>query len=489
MATLVVVNKRKDFEAEIPGVQVVTAKEYLTHKEYTGMRGSRVFNLCRSYSYQSTGYYISLLAAARGHKVMPSIATIQDTKTQAIIRLKSEELNDLIQKSLASADASEYELDIFFGKSQNAKFAALALQIFYQFEAPFLRAYFSRKGDAWRLDDVDPVSTKNLPEDAKEFALRSAADFFNTKRAVNRKQPFYRYEMAILVNPDEEQPPSDKTAIKKFLKAASELGIGAWTITKEDFNRIAEYDALFIRETTNVNHYTYRFARRAAIEGLVVLDDPESILRCSNKVYLAELLESNNIPKPRTLVIHKDNVDDIPNQFSFPVILKLPDSCFSQGVIKVKTRDELEEKAKEMFAKSDLFIAQEYLPTEFDWRIGILDRKPLFACKYYMAGKHWQIMNWAKKGSDRFGRHKTVAIHDAPNEVVSTALKAANLIGNGFYGVDLKEIDAKPYVIEVNDNPSIDSGVEDQVMKDELYTSIMRVFLERMEKITAGEKG
>ena len=69
----------------------------------------------------------------------------------------------------------------------------------------------------------------------------------------------------------------------------------------------------------------------------------------------------------------------------------------------------------------------------------------------------------------------------APPRVVSTALKVANLIGDGLYGVDLKEIDGKCYVIEVNDNPSIDSGVEDAVLRGALYDRIMEVFLKRLE--------
>ena len=81
MATIVVVNHLKDFPENIPGVETVTAKSYLTDPQYSAIKGARVFNLCRSYSYQSTGYYISLLAMARGHKVMPDITTIQDTKT------------------------------------------------------------------------------------------------------------------------------------------------------------------------------------------------------------------------------------------------------------------------------------------------------------------------------------------------------------------------------------------------------------------------
>jgi glutathione synthase/RimK-type ligase-like ATP-grasp enzyme len=45
-----------------------------------------------------------------------------------------------------------------------------------------------------------------------------------------------------------------------------------------------------------------------------------------------------------------------------------------------------------LLEKSELIIAQEFLPTAFDWRVGIFDRQPLFACRYYMAKRHWQIL-------------------------------------------------------------------------------------------------
>ncbi len=110
-------------------------------------------------------------------------------------------------------------------------------------------------------------------------------------------------------------------------------------IGRDDYARLAEFDALFIRETTNVSHHTYRFARRAAIEGLVVMDDPESILKCSNKVYLAELLGRHKVPVPRTLVVHKDNISLVGEELGFPCILKQPDAAFSQGVVKIENED------------------------------------------------------------------------------------------------------------------------------------------------------
>ena len=81
-------------------------------------------------------------------------------------------------------------------------------------------------------------------------------------------------------------------------------------LTKADYGRLTEFDALFIRDTTFANHYTYRFSRRAAAEGLVVIDDPDSILKCNNKVYLAEILAATASPPPR-LMVHRDNVKQI----------------------------------------------------------------------------------------------------------------------------------------------------------------------------------
>ena len=50
---------------------------------------------------------------------------------------------------------------------------------------------------------------------------------------------------------------------------------------------------------------------------------------------------------------------------------------------------------------------------------------------------------------------------DVPKEVTGVALVACAIIGDGLYGVDLKEVGGRVFVIEVNDNPNIDAGVED----------------------------
>ena len=58
-----------------------------------------------------------------------------------------------------------------------------------------------------------------------------------------------------MVNPNEEHPPSNIEALQKLKKAANKKGVYTELITKSDTNKINEFDALFIRETTNRNNF------------------------------------------------------------------------------------------------------------------------------------------------------------------------------------------------------------------------------------------
>jgi glutathione synthase/RimK-type ligase-like ATP-grasp enzyme len=256
----------------------------------------------------------------------------------------------------------------------------------------------------------------------------------------------------------------------------------ATIIDREDYGRIAEFDALFIRETTAVNHHTYRFARRAEAEGMVVIDDPRSIVRCTNKVYQAELFDKHEIPCPKTIVVHRENARQIGACLGFPCVLKQPDSSFSAGVMKAESQEALSDLLQSFMQKSELVVAQEFVRSTFDWRVGVLGGQPLYVCRYHMARGHWQIQKVEKSKRPNYGKVDTVDVDAAPPQVVDLAVRAANLIGDGLYGIDIKEADGRFLIIEINDNPSIDAGNEDGVLKDELYLRIMRCFHERLER-------
>ena len=479
MKPLLVVDNPKRWPLEIPGTELVSSYQYLSNPEMAQGPSRKVFNLCRSFKYQAAGYYVSLLAEARGHRPLPSMSTIQDLKLAPLVKIVASDLDDLIQSNLHRIKADTFELSVYFGHNLATGHDRLALAIFNAFPAPLLRARFERT-DTWRLVAVRVIGMSEVPEQHRAFVIEQAERCLKRTPRMGKESPSYRFDLAILYDSKDPMPPSNMEALKKFIAAGEKLGIGCDLIEKDAYGRIAEYDALFIRDTTYVNHYTYRFARRASAEGMVVIDDPQSIMRCTNKVFLAESLLRHRLAAPKTLILSKDNAADGIRSLGFPCVIKQPDSAFSAGVWRIDTDEGLESMLAEKFENTDLLIAQEYLPTEFDWRVGVLGGKPLFACRYGMAPNHWQIVKRDEDGVHE-GNAETMLVEDAPQDVIKLAVRAAGLMGDGLYGVDLKIVKGKPIVIEVNDNPNLDAGVEDRALGDELYTKIMQHFFWKLE--------
>src|SRR3546814_16033804 len=108
------------------------------------------------------------------------------------------------------------------------------------------------------------------------------------------------------------------------------MGVSVELIQPKDYPRVAEFDALFIRMTTALDNPTYRFARKAEDEGMPVLDDPTSILRCTNKVFLAETLAAKKIPAPKTLVLDARSLKRATDELSFPLEIARA-SCRERG--------------------------------------------------------------------------------------------------------------------------------------------------------------
>ena len=483
----IIVERKEDWTSYYPSEDVVTAQEYLELPidDDTGKR-VQVINLCRHYKYLRHGYYCSLLAEARGHKVIPSVRTISELARKSLYSLVLEDLDRTLDKALAAhpyGSTDGFTLTLYFGRTDIEPLQDLARQLFEAFPCPLLLVEFKRNR-TWHIEGIKPGAIHKLREDQEDL-FANALDSFSRQiwRKPRSRKPF-RYDLAILHDPGEAFPPSDAKALKNFVRVGRSLGIDVDLIERKDYSRIAEYDALFIRETTNVADHTYRFAKKAESEGLVVMDDPVSILRCTNKVYLADLLRSHKLGMPATEILYKENpqeLEKVGERLGFPLVLKIPDGSFSRGVIKVEDQEQLLAASAELFERSVLLLAQEFFYTEYDWRIGVLDRQPLYACQYFMSRGHWQIYNHKADGQDVNGECRAVPLEQVPPAVLELALEAAGLIGDGLYGVDLKQAGDKVLVIEVNDNPNIDAGVEDGQLGDELYRRILQAFVQRLE--------
>ncbi len=486
MKNLIIVGseKEKEFYNDTNvNYRILTAEEYLKSSSDSNVIKDRnkVFNLCNDYSYCKKGYYVSLLAEARGDRPYPQVVLITEIQNKESLKVFSEQVQESTNRLLKNLKSDTFDLSIYFGKNITEKYNILAKQIFNHFQAPLMKVLFVKKEDTWIMKSISPISLRSIPESHKDFLKLSLQEFFNKNRTISKNKPkVYKYDLAILYNDEVEMPPSDPKAIKKFINAANDLRIYVDVIGPKDFGAISKYDALFIRETTSVSDHTYKFSLFAQSEDMVVMDDPNSILRCCNKIYLNDYLNKKNIPTPKTSIVFK-NSDFSKLDFEYPAVIKKPDSAFSTGVKKVKNLQELVEISDEYFKDSDLLILQEYVKTSFDWRIGLIDGEPFYACKYYMAEGHWQIIKH-EDGKSVNGNATTLAIEEVPKEVLNLAKKACKDIGDGLYGVDIKDVGEGRYlVIEVNDNPSIDYGVEDRILGDSLYSKVMLSFLKRLE--------
>jgi glutathione synthase/RimK-type ligase-like ATP-grasp enzyme len=484
---LIVVERLEDWSSYLPSEDLITAQDYLESPlQNTGGSRVQVINLCRSYRYLGHGYYCSLLAEARGHTVIPSVKTISELTRKSLYGLALDDLDKRLEHALRDHRYDETEgftLSLYFGQTDFQPLQDLARQLFEAFPAPILLVEF-RKRDTWHIVGVKTGALNRLRDQQQDQFAQSLDSFSRKIWRQPRSRRTFRYDLAILHDPHEALPPSNSKALEHFIRVGQQLGIDVELIEKKDYSRLAEYDALLIRETTSVDNHTYRFAKKAESEGLVVMDDSTSILRCTNKVYLTDLLKRHNLGMPATEVLYKERPQELEQaarRLNFPLVLKIPDGCFSRGVIKVHNPQEMQEAASHLFEHSVLLLAQEYLYTEYDWRIGVLNRKPIFACQYFMSKGHWQIYNHKAMGTEINGECRTLAVHDAPRAVVDLAVKTANLIGDGLYGVDLKQSGDRVVVIEVNDNPNLDAGIEDAWLQDDLYALVLEEFIRRLE--------
>ena len=486
MGTVFVIDHAQEW-FEVRNASVLSARRYLAQPDHGSEANVRVVNLCRTSRYQGRGYYVSLLAEARGQRPLPDVKRVEDLKSKARIDALADELDPLVRETLRHDGSDRFELNVYFGKDPAQGHEALAQKLFASARVPLLRALFVRAEGRWCLDTLEAIGVPDIPAQHRAFLLETARAFAaDALSSQPKRSGTGRPRLAILHDPNEPHKPSNDEALQRLVETAPLVGLEAELIGPDALERLPEFDALFNRASPDVDAITYEFVRRAESMGMPVVDDPESILKCLNKVYMHELMSRHQIAQPRTLTVQRDNLDQVVPTLGLPCVLKLPDSGFGLDVIKIESEADLRREAERFFKISELIVAQEWLPTGFDWRVGVYDRRPLFVAKYFMAPGHWKVIKVEGGEEPIEGKTEAMTIGEAPEQVINTAVRAANLIGRGLYGADLKQVGDRIYLIEVNINPNIDAGNEDQVLGEGLYREIVGVFARRIAETRGG---
>lgn len=333
MAKLViVVDKLQDWAPFYQYDGVMSLPDYLKWQPKQKQR-VRVINLCRQSHYLGTGYYCSLLAEARGHNVMPSLRAFNKFNRHEISELIDElpgTLQNLLDKALADANDQQLIFNIYFGETSDKTLRKFASYLFDALPVPILRVELTRKKN-WQIRSIRIGAVHKLTDIEQGHFAEVLERYSHKIWRLEPKSARFKYDLAILTNPKEAFPPCTPKSIDLFRKAAKRAAMDTELISARDIQRLAEFDGLFIRETTGVNHHTFHLAVKAEREGLAVIDDPNSILRCGNKVYLQTLFQQHKVPVPDGLMLFKqdeDNLERAADTLGLPLVLKIPDGSF-----------------------------------------------------------------------------------------------------------------------------------------------------------------
>ncbi len=271
------------------------------------------------------------------------------------------------------------------------------------------------------------------------------------------------------------------SALMRIAQIAHHWGHRTEFIFRPEMWKIPEFDAIYIRATTDPLNSSYVTSRIAELNGIKVVDDSASIRICCDKVNMYTHLIKAKIPIPETRFVkpgelmHKRG-KELLEELGKPLVLKAPYSSFSMYVEKAATPAEFVKIGKKYMRRADRVVVQKFVKSEFDWRVGVLGGEAIFVCQYTIPKFQWKVSTWTQQGREIYGPVRGVPLKKASPKLIKTALAAAAAIGKGLYGVDLKQVGSDFVVIEVNDNPTIAHGEEDQ-QAPEIYKKIIKFLL------------
>ncbi len=166
---MIVVDRLTDLPAAVAGYPAMTAKDYIMQPRATRRTVPKILNLSRSYGYQTLGYYCSLLAEARGHKVVPTVTTVLELTRRTSYVYALAELEDTLNRTirrLADPPTASFRLLVCLGQVDDARFARFGRQLFDWFRCPILEV-FVKAGESWRVRKLAPLAITELGEAGK----------------------------------------------------------------------------------------------------------------------------------------------------------------------------------------------------------------------------------------------------------------------------------------------------------------------------------
>ena len=200
-------------------------------------------------------------------------------------------------------------------------------------------------------------------------------------------------------------------------------------------------------------------ARRLESEGIRLFNSADAIEICDNKILTAVTL-SGKVSTPKTVISPKtfegvgynslNFVENATRVLGFPLIIKEAYGSFGAQVYLAKTLDEAKKIIVSLGHKD--FIMQELIRESIgrDVRVNVVGDKVVSAMERYNE-------NDFRSNISNGGSMKKIELTP---DIEAIAIKATEIIGLDFAGVDVLFGNDGPIVCEVNSNPHFKSSLE-----------------------------
>lgn len=202
-----------------------------------------------------------------------------------------------------------------------------------------------------------------------------------------------------------------------------------------------------------------RLAKRLEAEGVRLFNTASAIEICDSKILTAETL-LGHVPTPRTVVAPMtfegvgysdlDFVENATRVLGLPMIIKEAYGSFGAQVYLASTVDEAKKIASSLLHKP--FIMQEFISESSgrDMRVNVVGGRVVCAMERYNDKDF-------RSNITNGGAMRPAAL---TSEIKAAAVRAAEIIGLDFAGVDILFGKNGPIVCEVNSNPHFKSSLE-----------------------------
>lgn len=176
---LILVDSLDDWKPYSKTNSILTVSDYLKYKS-SGKDRKLVINLSNDYSYNSEGYYCSLLAQTRGHKVIPGVDIINKVEAGTGIRMDSS-LQKLCYQWIQKNDITDdlWYLNVYFGTCKEKGLERIARFIFENYPAPLLRVTLNTRHKN-QIENIQFLPLSSLNNEEEDY-FANALDLFNRK--------------------------------------------------------------------------------------------------------------------------------------------------------------------------------------------------------------------------------------------------------------------------------------------------------------------